>query len=175
MARGKTVIRRTVLLLSGVLACAFAVAATAGEVRLQSLVPYAEDNFVAANIKAECPIGRQLADFVREFSARSGVNVVFDDAASQATEGRVLMLEIIDAQSVGNAWTGHMKSTSVLGVLYDNGERIAAFRARRHSRGGFGAGFKGSCSVLGRTVRAIGSDIASWLVSPVDGARLGDL
>ncbi len=41
--------------------------------------------------------------------------------------------------------------------------------------GGLFAGFKGSCSVLGRTVKAIGKDIAEWLVNPVLDADLGDL
>jgi hypothetical protein len=41
-------------------------------------------------------------------------------------------------------------------------------------RGAF-AGFKDSCSVLGRTVKAIGSDIADWLLKPSEDADLGDL
>jgi hypothetical protein len=172
--KGETMIRNKVLLCC-VVSCVAFTAAAAEEVRLQSPVPYAEDNFIAANIKAECPLGQQLADFVREFSARSGVVVVLGDAVSSSMEGRVLKLEILDAQSTGNAWTGHLKSTSVRGALYENGVKGAAFSARRLSRGGFGAGFKGSCSVLGRTIKAIGSDIATWLARPVDGARLGDL
>jgi hypothetical protein len=40
--------------------------------------------------------------------------------------------------------------------------------------GGAFAGFKGSCSVLGRTVEALGEDIGGWLAAPRDGASLGD-
>ena len=166
---GKNGDSRKVLLLSGVLACAFAVAATAGEVRL----------------KASCPTPRQfrggeyqgrVSDWpaADRFRARvlrgSGVNVVFDDAASQATEGRVLMLKSMRKRR--QCWTGHMiTSVSACSTTTAKGSRLSA---PTPLRGGFGAG-QGSCSVLGRTVRAIGSDIASWLVSPVDGARLGDL
>jgi hypothetical protein len=41
--------------------------------------------------------------------------------------------------------------------------------------GGAFGGFKGSCSVLGRTVKALGKDIAQWLVQPAKGSQLGDL
>ena len=33
----------------------------------------------------------------------------------------------------------------------------------RDSMGGFGAGYKGSCSVLGRTSKALGKDFSVWL------------
>ncbi|WP_108062378.1 hypothetical protein [Poseidonibacter lekithochrous] len=58
--------------------------------------------------------------------------------------------------SNGNAFLGHNKSTRVKGVLYKEGNKIASFS-------GFSAGFKGSCSVLGRTVDALGEDISVWL------------
>ena len=34
---------------------------------------------------------------------------------------------------------------------------------RRNSRGVFGGGFKGSCSILNRTVNALARDISKWL------------
>jgi hypothetical protein len=41
--------------------------------------------------------------------------------------------------------------------------------------GGAFGGFKGNCSVLGRTVRALGEDIAGWLAQPGKDGMLGDL
>ena len=41
--------------------------------------------------------------------------------------------------------------------------------------GGAFAGYKGSCSVLGRTVKAMGKDVAQWLKAPTDEAALGDM
>ena len=61
------------------------------------------------------------------------------------------------------------------GWLYKDGQQSAKFVARRNSSGGMGAGFKGSCDVLERSVNAIGKDVAAWLQNPVDGAQLGDL
>lgn len=144
--------------------------AVAEPIRLQRPVPYAADNDISDAIKTECRIGEQLADFIKEYSS---VPVEFTDATPGA-DGRVLQLEIVDAVSMGNAFLGHQKYTKVKGTLLENGTPVASFKARRNSMGGAFAGFKGSCSVLGRTVKAMGEDIGEWLASPRDGASLGD-
>jgi hypothetical protein len=160
------------LVIRGMLAaCLLSTAVHAQSIKLQRPVPYAEDNDISDKIKTECRIGEQLADFIKEY----GADVEFTTGPVDVNApGRVLHLEITDAVSMGNAWLGHQKSTKVKGVLYGDGQRIAAFKARRNSMGGAFAGYKGSCSVLGRTVKALGEDIAGWLKSPVDGATLGD-
>jgi hypothetical protein len=143
--------------------------AAAQSVQLQRPVPYSEDNDISDTIKAECKIGEQLADFIKQYSS---VPVEFTQAP--ATTGRVLQLEIVDAVSMGNAFLGHQKYTKAKGTLFQDGTKVASFKARRNSMGGAFAGFKGSCSVLGRTVEALGEDIGGWLASPRDGASLGD-
>ncbi|WP_147652893.1 hypothetical protein [Vulcaniibacterium gelatinicum] len=134
-------------------------------------VPYAEDNDISDNIKTECRINEQLADFIREYA---GATVELRPGPLDTSRGRVLELEIVDAVSMGNAWLGHQKYTKVQGTLWENGSKVASFRARRNSMGGAFAGYKGSCSVLGRTVKAIARDIATWLQAPRDGAVMGD-
>jgi hypothetical protein len=143
--------------------------AFADGVKLQRPVPFAADNEISDAIKNECTIGTQLADFVQEHS-----DVPVEFTTEPATSGRVLQLEIVDAVSMGNAFIGHQKFTKVKGTLFEDGIKVAGFKARRNSMGGAFAGFKGSCSVLGRTVNAIGEDIAGWLAAPKDGATLGD-
>lgn len=138
-------------------------------------VPYAEDNEIAGNIKSECNLGVKLADFIAEFSREKGLNVTFTQGAEVPETGRHLAVEIRDAVSMGNAFVGHRKSTSVRGKLYENGAIVGSFRGRRDSMGGAFAGYKGSCSVLGRTVKALGKDIAEFLVAPRMDADLGDL
>lgn len=146
-------------------------AVSAQSVQLQKPVPYAEDNDISDAIKTECKIGEQLADFVK---ANAKVPVELTAGKPDVASGRVLQLEITDAVSMGNAWMGHQKFTKVRGTLFDDGQKVASFKARRNSMGGAFAGFKGSCSVLGRTVEALGEDIGAWLSNPVDGAALGD-
>ncbi len=62
----------------------------------------------------------------------------------------------------------------VKGQLMENGQPVASFRAKRFSTGGAFAGFKGTCSIIGRCARAIAEDISIWLKNPVDGAEIGD-
>jgi hypothetical protein len=156
--------------------CLFVAApAFAQSVQVARFIPYAEDAEIQKKVREECSeLNTQLASFTQESGRESGVQVQLVDAIDTSAEGRVLQMEIVDAVSMGNAFIGHQKYTRVRGVLFENGEQIADFRGRRNSMGGAFAGYKGSCSVLGRTVKALGKDIAQWLANPQDGAQLGD-
>lgn len=151
-------------------------ASLADPVQMIRQVPYAENAEIAENVRRECvQIQTQLAEFTQQFAERNGIRVELADWVEKEDPGRVLMVRIDDAVSMGNAFTGHLKFTRISGELYQDGEQVAGFRARRNSGGGAFAGYKGSCSVLGRTVRTLGRDIADWLDNPRDGARLGDM
>ena len=149
-------------------------AASAGEFKAQASVPYAEDSIIAGKIKSECTIDAQLPVALKRFAAEGGNQVTLVPSLDTSS-GQVLRMEIINAESAGNAWIGHRKSVTVKGWLYKDGQQSAKFVARRNSSGGMGAGFKGSCDVLERSVNAIGKDVAAWLQNPADGAQLGDL
>lgn len=147
----------------------------ANPVTMQSAVPYAADAKIAQKVRTECTqLGSQLAQFTQAFGKQNGVKVQLKDAIDTNQAGRVLQLEITDAVSMGNAFMGHNKFSTAQGTLFENGKKIASFEARRISMGGAFAGYKGSCSVLGRTVKAMGKDIAQWLKAPTDNALLGD-
>ncbi|MBK7949813.1 MAG: hypothetical protein IPK00_13945 [Deltaproteobacteria bacterium] len=152
----------------------FASSAQAQTLKVQRPVPYSEDGDISDKIKQECKIDEQLADFLQEYAREQGVEVEFTDRPVDTAAGRVLDLRIVSAISMGNAFIGHQKSTGVAGTLYENGKKVASFKARRQSMGGAFGGYKGSCAVLGRTVKVIAQDIAGWLKSPSDGAKLGD-
>lgn len=161
------------LLVLAVSASAFS---AADPVAVQASVPYAADAKIAQNIRNECTkIGSQLAEFTQQFGKKSGVEVALVENLDTAQAGRVLQVEITEAVSMGNAFMGHHKYSAARGTLFENGKVIASFEARRQSMGGAFAGYKGSCSVLGRTVKAMGKDIAQWLKAPNDKALLGDL
>ncbi len=148
----------------------------AAPVAIAKQTPFSEDADVQPKVKEACTaLNGQLPTFIEEFSKTSGVEVVLVDRIDTTAAGRVLKLELVEAVSMGNAFIGHHKYTKVRGTLFENGAEVADFRGRRNSMGGFAAGYKGSCSVLGRTVKALGKDIAVWLKSPVDDAQLGDL
>ena len=138
-------------------------------------VPYAAESDIAGNIKRECAIDVKLADFIAEYANDRHVAVSLIGETSPSLPGRVLVIDIQDAESSGNAFLGHHKSTKVRGQYFEDSKLVGSFKDRRDSMGGMFAGFKGSCSVLGRTVKEIGKDVAEWLSHPVLDAELGDL
>ncbi len=154
----------------------FATGITQAEtITMARVVPYADTADISSKIKVECKdLQSGLASYTKEFAAKQGVTVELSDEPSKAS-GKVLQLEIFDAISEGNPFIGHHKSTRVRGTLMENGQKVASFKAMRQSMGGAFAGYKGSCSVLGRTVQKLGEDIGAWLKNPKDGAELGDL
>ncbi len=154
-----------------VVACLFSVNAMAQSVTMQSPVPYAEDNDISDAIKNECELPQRFADYIKQSSS---VPVELVTGPVDTATGRVLQLEIADAVSMGNPWLGHQKYTKVRGTLFQDGQKVAGFKGRRNSMGGAFAGYKGSCSVLDRTIEALGEDVGQWLANPVDGANLGD-
>lgn len=162
------------ILAFAVLSVFVAASVQAQALMVQRPVPYSEDGEVSAKIREECKIDEQLADFLQEFAKKEGIEVGFSQGPVDPAKGRVLDLRITNAISMGNAFMGHQKSTSVAGTLYEGGRKVAAFKARRQSMGGAFGGYKGSCAVLGRTVKVIAQDVAGWLKSPADGAELGD-
>ena len=101
-------------------------------------------------------------------------NVVLADDVTESTEGRVLHVEISSVVGPqGGAWSG-AKSVTVEGKLTENGEVIGTFKGNRYSGGGAFGGYKGTCSILGRCAKTLGSDIAKWLAKPTMDARLGN-
>ncbi|MDR9437181.1 MAG: hypothetical protein RI563_09870 [Thiohalophilus sp.] len=143
-------------------------------VKIRSFIPFQDGAKIATNIKAECIINQQLSHFIRVYGTERDIAVIRSKDIDTASKGRVLSVEIVDAISQGNPFLGHRKFTEVAGTLYEDGKEVASFTGARFSGGGFFGAYKGSCSVLGRTVKALGSDIALWLANPVDGQHMGD-
>jgi len=147
---------------------------TPGPITIQNTVPFSPGNHIANNIKQECDLNQQLAVFIKEYAIEKGVELRGVDVLDMSGPGNVLKIEITDSVSQGNAFIGHRKFTAIRGELFDNGKLLASFTGARNSGGGAFAGFKGSCAVLGRTVKALGEDIATWLKQPSNNAHLGD-
>jgi hypothetical protein len=145
-----------------------------GVIYISGSVPYAEGAPVAQNIRDECRLGAQQAEFIEQFAREGGITVQRDDTAVAAGSGRILRVEITNAVSSGNAFIGHQKQVAVRGRLIENGAEVGDFTGVRSSMGGAFGGYKGSCAVLGRCVQALGKDIAGWLKAPGRGSRIGE-
>ena len=138
-----------------------------GPIMLSRHIPYRDESIIAGNIKIECQLNKQLSEFIQSYALEHGIEVVRENKIDSKGPGKVLVVHITNAFSGGNAFIGHRKSTAIAGKLYENGTQIGYFTGLRNSMGGFMGGFKGSCSVLGRTVKALGGDVARWLYIPL--------
>jgi hypothetical protein len=138
-----------------------------------SPVPFAEDSGATGKVKAECTLETRLPQFIAE-AAKRGVKVVIGPAPEEGADGKYLYLEFTHVMGAGGgAWSGP-KSVTAKGELIENGEVIGSFISSRYSTGGAFGGYKGTCSILGRCIKAMGKDIAAWLKSPTMDAQLGD-
>ena len=130
-------------------------------------IEFAETSEVSEEIEAECSLPTELAFSIaaNATNTKKVMTVVITKDPSDSTEGRVLRMEI--------AHVG-VKSVTVEGELTEDGEVIGTFIGSRYSGGGMFAGYKGTCSILGRCIKTLGSDIAKWLANPSMDARLGN-
>jgi hypothetical protein len=139
---------------------------------IKPVAPYLKGAPIASNIKSECSINEQLVQFIVESAQEKGLNVVKKE--NIGPDELELKVAITDAVSRGNAFSGHRKYTSIAGSVVKGDTQYYSFQAARLSGGGFFGAYKSSCSVLGRTVETMGNDVALWLATPVDNAKLGD-
>jgi hypothetical protein len=135
---------------------------------------YSDENSIPKAVLAECRLPQRQAELIEHVAKESGVVVVRDDTTVAAGKGRILLVEISDTISSGNAFIGHRKLVKVKGRLLDDGNEVGSFTGQRSSMGGAFAGFQGSCSVLERCLSTLAKDINVWLKSPTMNARIGE-
>ena len=135
--------------------------------------PFQEGLHVRGHIKTECNLEVYVANDIAAEANRVYQQVVREKPKSG--KYHELSLEIIGAAGAGGgAWSGP-KDMEIKGILKDQGGRVIGnFTARRYSTGGFMAGVKGTCTILRRCSRAIGKDVATYLIEPTTSAHLGD-
>ena len=152
------------LVLAVIVVAASAGVAAAGPIAVPANVPYDAEGVVPEKVARECTeLGSKIARFTKQFADQNGTPVELVNEIDFAKAPSSLRIEIFNVVSSGNAFIGHSKSMSVRVELLSGGVVKAKTSFSRNSMGGFGAGFKGSCSVLGRVTKALGKDIADWL------------
>jgi hypothetical protein len=139
-------------------------AAWAGAIVVPANVPYASEGIFPENVRRECTrLGTNIGTFIKQYADQNGTAVELSQSIDFSSAPASLRVEIVNVVSAGNAFVGHNKSMSVTVELLSGGRVTAKNSFSRNSMGGFGAGFKGSCAVLGRVTKALGKDIAEWL------------
>ena len=154
----------TSLVMLFALGSSIASAGSEAAIQIPRDVPYANEATVADNVRNECSdLGKRLATSLEQYAAKYGVATVVVDKVDPNASGAVFQVEIVNIFSAGNAFIGHRKSIAARGELFVNGVSKGHVDFTRNSGGGFGAGFKGSCSVLARCSKTLGNDFAKWL------------
>jgi len=145
--------------------CVFAHAADK-KITISNAATYYDEKIIQSNIRSECgTLGAQFSQNTKINLEKNGWAVALSENPQNLNEGTQLKLMISNALSDGNSFIGHHKSVSIIAELYKDGKLIDTFNTTRNSGGGFGAGFKNSCSVLERCVTTLGKDVAQWLKS----------
>ena len=137
-------------------------------------VAFKNDAYIRDAVKQECDLDGKLTQFIKQFAAGQYATIVTDSSTDSA-DAQILTMAIEEVQgAAGGAWSG-AKSVVVKGSLSQKGKLLGDFKARRYSGGGMFGGYKGTCAILGRCVKALGKDVAEWLAQPTSQAVLGDL
>jgi hypothetical protein len=132
-------------------------------VYISQTIPYENEETIASKIISKCTeLGSDLSVSVEEYGKERGINILHTDEDLKR-KTIYLDLKIASAESRGNTWTGHAKSATLTAHLFENGEKVGTTVVSKDSSGGFGAGFMGSCSVLGRVVNGLGREIVDWM------------
>ena len=138
-------------------------------------VVFAEGTDVTSAVVNECELDNKFTFFLDEYISKQNITVL--KASSEKAKGisKRLHIEIDRVHGAGGgAWTGG-KMVHAVGTLTDKGQVIGSFKVQRTSGGGAFGAFKGTCSLLGRDVKAMAKDISRWIKSPSKDARLGEL
>lgn len=137
-------------------------------------ISFRKDAYVREAVKEQCNLDGKLAQFIEQYAADQYANIITEGGRipKNAQVLTVVIEEVVGGG--GGAWSG-AKAVKVKGTLTKNGKVIGDFMARRYSGGGFFGAYKGTCAIMGRCVRALGSDIAEWLQNPTRHAALGDM
>lgn len=143
------------------------------EVTIQEAIPFSKNLMVPQAVRRDCQLPTKLAMFIKKYAAKYRVNVKMTSGSLRRVRGRVLDIKIINILGTGGgAWSG-AKFATIKGRLTENGRLRGSFIAARATGGGAFGGFKGTCSLLGRVVKALGKDVGRWLQNPSIDARLG--
>lgn len=139
---------------------------------VRAIAAYDKDLVVPSAVKAECGLEAKVPVYIQEYAKGQFDTVNLVDNANAT--GKLLSVKITGLVGTGGgAWSG-AKQVTIDGILTENGKTIGTFKGMRVSGGGAFGAYKGTCSILGRCVKALGKDVAGWLKEPTMNARLGD-
>ncbi len=137
-------------------------------------VSFNKQAYIREAVRNECNLDGKLVQFIEQYAAGQYAKII-TGSSTGSRDAQILTIEIEQVQGGGGgAWSGG-KMVLINGKVTQNGRVLGDFKGRRYSGGGMFGGYKGTCAILGRCVKALGKDIAEWLTHPASKAVLGDL
>ena len=118
------------------------------ETQVLRAIPYAKGAEVRQAVRDECQLETKVPAYIAQF----GSDVALVDRLGG---GRVLELAVTQVHAPGGGGFSGPKWMTVTGTLRERGRVVGSFRAKRFTTGGVFAGFKGTCSIIGRCSKAI--------------------
>lgn len=140
-------------------------AIASAQVLVSPIAEFRDPDSIAENIKEECGLPERQIELLENHLNSAKIDYIIADSNEIPDSGEFLLIELTSAISMGNAFMGHQKQVGLKATLFKDGEKVEATAFTRNSMGGVGAGFKGSCSVLGRCCKTLGKDVTKWLKS----------
>jgi hypothetical protein len=123
----------------------------------------------APKVVAECDLQNRLPLFLAEAAPSTA-------PGGGTGAGKVLTMEITHVMGFGGGLYSGPKQIVVKGTLTEGGAVKGSFEAKRTTvTGGAFGGYKGTCSLLHRTAKAVAKDVSGWLPAPTMDAKLGEL
>ena len=162
-------------LLGSFLALSIAGLTHAETIVIDEKVVFAKGAEIRQAVKDECQLEQKFSRFLDEYMSGQGIAVVTANSSKAKGVDKRLHIEIDRVEGGGGgAWSGG-KMVHAVGSLTEKGKVIGSFKVQRTSGGGAFGAFKGTCSILGRDVKAMAKDVSRWITSPSKDARLGEL
>lgn len=154
-------------------ACA-SVAQASDVIHTAKIAPFEKPEAIAAAVRDECDLPRRQVELLVAAASAQGIALVVDDEAPPS-DGKVLVLKIARADSVGNAGISyHAKSVALRGTLLQDGQQVGSFVGMRNSTGQAFGLLKSSCAVLELCMKTLADDVSRWLQNPTMNARIGE-
>lgn len=141
-----------------------------------SKVVYSTNAAIPQAVRSECDLPNKLSTFIRT-AAEDVYTPILTDSAPAPAQANILNVEITHVEGAsGGAWTG-AKSVAIKATLTKQGQVLGDFKAARISNSaalvtGLLGGLEGTCSLLKRCIRTLGTDVAEWLKHPTPNAVL---
>ena len=159
---------------SAMLLVSFSTSTAAKEpLNIQSVTFTKDKEAVNYKVRAECKLLEKTEKYLVYFGKKNFSSVTTEKKAVAGAYN--ISAKIIGTiGGPGGAMSGR-KGATIKGTVKKNGKLVGSFEAFRSSGGGFGFGYRGTCSLLGRSVKRLGRDITEWAVKPTLNAKIGEL